>query len=53
MDMLKAFFEIGTAASLFEGLKIAEDKALCQQYMGQYPVISISLKDVGRHGDNP
>ncbi len=46
MDMLKTFFEIGTKPSLFEGLKIAEDTALCEQYMGKSPVISISLKDV-------
>ncbi len=46
MDMLKTFFEVGTKPSLFEGLKIAEDTALCEQYMGKSPVISISLKDV-------
>lgn len=45
--MLKTFFEIGTDAELFEGLKIAEEKELCGQHMGKYPVISISLKDVG------
>ena len=37
MDMLKTFFEIGTKPSLFEGLKIAEDTALCEQYMGKSP----------------
>ncbi len=47
MDMLKAFFEIGTDATLFEGLKIIEEKELCELHMGKYPVISISLKDVG------
>ncbi|MEZ3436726.1 MAG: ATP-binding protein [Lachnospiraceae bacterium] len=47
LDMLKAFFEIGTDARLFEGLKIEEEKELCEQYLGKYPVISISLKDVG------
>ncbi len=47
IDMLKAFFEIGADATLFEGLKIAEEKELCEQHMGKYPVISISLKDVG------
>lgn len=47
MDMLKSFFEIGADFSLFEGLKIAEEKELCEQHMGKYPVISISLKDVG------
>ena len=46
LDMLKAFFEIGADASLFEGLRIAREKELCEQHMGKYPVISISLKDV-------
>ncbi len=47
IDMLKTFFEIGTDAALFQGLKIAEEKELCGQYMGKYPVLSISFKDVG------
>ncbi len=46
MDMLKTFFEVGTEPALFDGLEIAKDTALCEQYMGKYPVISISLKDV-------
>ena len=46
MDMLKSFFEIGMNPELFEGLEIAGDKEICEQYMGKYPVISISLKDV-------
>lgn len=50
LDMLKTFFEIDTDTSLFEGLEIAEEKELCEQYMGKYPVISVSLKDVG--GEN-
>ncbi|MCD8218245.1 MAG: ATP-binding protein [Clostridiales bacterium] len=46
MSMLKAFFEIGSDPSLFEGLAIAKETALCEKYMGQYPVISITLKQV-------
>ena len=46
MSMLKTFFEIGSDAGLFAGLKIAEDKELCEKYMGQFPVLSISLKNV-------
>ena len=46
MSMLKAFFEIGTDKTLFEGLRIAEETELCEEYMGQFPVISVSLKDV-------
>ena len=43
MSMLKCFFEIGGAPELFGGLKIMEERALCEKYMGQFPVISISL----------
>lgn len=46
MDMLRSFFEIGADASLFKGLQISEEKELCGKYQGQYPVISLSLKDV-------
>lgn len=46
MSMLKAFFEIGASPALFKGLKISERKELCEKYMGQFPVISISLKSV-------
>ncbi|MCI8295542.1 MAG: AAA family ATPase [Lachnospiraceae bacterium] len=47
MSMLKAFFEIGCDKTLFEGLKIWGEPELCEQYMGRFPVISISLKGVG------
>ena len=46
MSMLKSFFEIGSDPALFEGLKIAQEKDLCERYMGKFPVISISLKGV-------
>ena len=46
MSMLQTFFEIGCDKTLFDGLKISEEKELCQEYMGQFPVISISLKSV-------
>lgn len=44
MSMLKTFFETGCDKKLFQGLKISEEKELCEKYMGQFPVISISLK---------
>ena len=47
MSMLKRFFEIGGNPKLFEGLKIAREKELCEKYMGKFPVISVSLKSVG------
>lgn len=46
MSMLRTFFEIGTDASLFDGLYISENKELCEEYLGKYPVIFLSLKDV-------
>ena len=46
MSMLKCFFEIGTDKSLFDGLRVSEEKELCEKYMGKYPVVFVSLKDV-------
>ncbi|MFR8535794.1 MAG: AAA family ATPase [Lacrimispora saccharolytica] len=46
MSMLKCFFEVGSAPALFDGLKITQETALCEKYMGKFPVISISLKSV-------
>ena len=34
MSMLKSFFEIGTDPSLFEGLYISGNQAICEQHMG-------------------
>lgn len=46
MSMLRYFFEIGTDNTLFDGLHISRNEKLCQDYMGMFPVIFISLKDV-------
>ena len=46
MNMLKSFFEIGCDKSLFQNLRISKEKELCENYMGQFPVIFISLKGV-------
>ena len=46
MSMLKYFFEIGSDPALFEGLEISKEKQLCEEYMGKFPVISISLKAI-------
>ena len=45
MSMLKCFFEVGGDKSIFDGLKVSEEKALCETYMGKFPVIFFSLKD--------
>ena len=46
MSMLKSFFDIGTDKTLFDGLYISGKKELCDEYMGKYPVIFLSLKGV-------
>ena len=38
MSMLKAFFEIGIDTTLFDDLYISKNQALCERYMGKYPV---------------
>lgn len=47
MSMLKSFFEIGYDGKLFDGLKISEEKELCETYMGKFPVISLMFEGRG------
>lgn len=44
--MLRSFFEIGKDKTLFDGTYIAKNKKLMEEHMGQYPVISLTFKDV-------
>ena len=46
MSMLTSLFEIGTDKTLFDGLYISDNKELCDDHMGKYPVIFLSLKGV-------
>lgn len=46
MSMLQCFFEIGADKTLFDGLYISDNQKLCQEYMGKFPVIFLSLKEV-------
>ena len=46
MSMIKYFFEVGTDKSLFDGLYISNNKELCDEYMGKFPVIFLTLKRV-------
>ena len=54
MNMFESFLKISANEpgnitkhlNYFKGTKILEDKKFCKKYMGQFPVISISLKDV-------
>ena len=46
MNMLKTFFDVNGDKAAFDGLEISKDKDFCDTYMGKYPVISISLKEL-------
>ena len=46
MSMLEHFFSLDGDNSIFDGLEILKETALCEEYMGKYPVISISLKGI-------
>lgn len=47
MSMLADFFDIRKeSSSLFEGLDISEKTNICNEWLNQYPVIFLSLKDI-------
>lgn len=46
MSMLRSFFEVGMDESLFQGLYISRNKEICDKYMGKFPVIFLSLKNI-------
>ncbi len=46
ISMLRYFFGYGCDPVLFGGLQIVQDREICKNYMGKFPVVSISLKDV-------
>ncbi len=49
MSMLAEFFDIrkqGDGQKLFEGLAVCANTKLCQEWMHQYPVISLTLKRI-------
>lgn len=47
MSMLQSFFDIRKESkTLFDGLEIAENKVLCDEWMNQYPTISISFRQI-------
>ena len=49
MSMLRCFFEIGADQTLFDNLYISQRKDLCEEYMGKFPVVFLTLK--GAEGD--
>ncbi|MCI8292682.1 MAG: AAA family ATPase, partial [Hespellia sp.] len=46
MSMLEHFFSLNGDKSIFKGLEISKETSLCEEYMGKYPVVSISLKGI-------
>lgn len=46
MSMFRYFFEIGTDEALFSDLYILKNRELCEEYMGKFPVVFLSLKGV-------
>ena len=46
MSMLKNFFELGGNKEIFSGLEISKEVSLCEEYMGQFPVLLVSLKGI-------
>ena len=46
MSMMKCFFEIGCDRAIFDGLHITKEEVLCDEYMGKFPVIFLTLKGV-------
>ncbi|MDO5550025.1 MAG: AAA family ATPase, partial [Lachnospiraceae bacterium] len=47
MSMLSEFFDIRKdSRKLFDGLEIAKDRELCTEWMNQWPVLFLTLKDV-------
>ena len=47
MSMLAHFFDIREdSRKLFEGLKVSENKELCEKWQNRYPVLFLSFKDI-------
>ena len=46
MSMLERFFSLEGDKSIFDGLAVTKETALCKKYMGKYPVIFLSMKGI-------
>ena len=47
MSMLSHFFDIRKdSKAMFQGLRISEDRELCDEWMNQWPVLFLTFKDV-------
>ncbi len=46
MSMLEKFFSVDGDKDIFDGLEITKYTDLCEEHMGKYPVISLSLREI-------
>ena len=47
LSMLSSFFDISKdSRKLFDGLKISEERDLCDKWMNRYPTVFVSFKDI-------
>ena len=46
MSMLRYFFEIDADKTLFDDLYISQNEQFCEEYMGKFPVVFLTLKGV-------
>lgn len=46
MSMLKNFFELDGKKEIFSKSEISKEVSLCEEYMGKFPVILVSLKSM-------
>ena len=46
MSMLNEYFSVVGDKSIFDGLAITEEKQICDAYMGKYPTVFVSFKDI-------
>lgn len=46
MSMLKEFLSIDGNKEIFDKLEISKEVSFCEEYMGKFPVISVSLMGI-------
>ena len=50
MSMLNEFFNTVGDKSIFDGLAITEETQICENWMGKYPVVFVSFKEIRTYG---
>lgn len=46
MSMLNEFFNMTGDKSIFDGLAVTDDRSFCDVWMGKYPTLFVSFKDI-------